>query len=1359
MKKALRKDFWMEIRKNKARFISIFCIVALGVAFFSGIQASSPDMRYSGDAYFDDRDLMDIRVMGTLGLTDRDVEAVKEVDGVLDAEGAWATDVLCQLEKTQDVLHVESLNETVNRIEAMEGRLPEKSGECFLDRTYASSHGFKVDDTLTVIQEEDSELLKRDSFTIVGIGISPLYISFDRGNTTVGTGEIGGFAYVLPEDFDQELYTQIYVRVKEAKDLVSYSDAYTNLIEKITNRLEKIEGTQCQLRYDEVVSDAEEELADAQKELDDGKKEADEELADARKELDDAEKELNDGKKELEDAKKTLADSKKELEDGRKELEDGKKELEDGRAQLADARATLEDGRAQLESAKNDLAAGWDEYYSGQAELEDGEAQLEAAKAELASGQAQIEEARAQLDEQQAQLDASRQQAADGRAQIESTRAELTQQQSQAQAALDSLQGIEEQRDAAQAGVDAAEAGVAQLQEAVNSAQAGVDAAQAAVDAAQAAVNEKQQALSAAQGTLAEAQGSLEAAQAAYNEAYASFEAGTLTQEELAVYEQNVSDVQLSLGGAQEAVSVAEQELAAAQAGLEAAGGPLSQAQAALSAVMEQYTPAAAQLEQARQQLAALDEAIAQKAQLEQSLVQIQDGFAQLDAQEETLNQGDAQIEAGQQALDQGRAELAAQEEALKPYQDQIAQSEATIAASRQELEAGYAELISGQAEIDANEAELASGEAEIAESEQELADGEAEIAENEQKILDGEQEIADGEKEIEENEKKIADGEKDLEEGKKDYEEAKADAEKEIADGEKEIEDARQEIRDIEVPEWILEDRRDLPEYSDYGDNADRIRNIGQVFPVIFFLVAALIALTTMTRMVEEQRTQIGTLKALGYGKAAIASKYMTYALLATVGGSVAGVLIGEKILPYIIIKAYGIMYHSMSSILRIDYEFKFAMIASVAAVVCTLGATLFACHKALSDTPASLMRPPAPKEGKRVLIERIPFIWKHLNFTWKSTLRNLFRYKKRLFMTIFGISGSMALMLVGYGLKDSIGDIVDRQYTLLQHYDGMVIDDEDASDSEREELRSFLEGNEKVSRFTRIQFESLYVPREKSKLSAYVYVPENLDTFSQDVTLQNRVTGEKYSLTDEGAVISEKTATLLGLSVGDSLPMEQDREEYSVKIAAITENYMGHYIYMTQKVYEETFGEKAQFRDIAFTVTDEYKDQIENLGQEILEYPAALSISYTRSIVSQVQRMISTLSMVTVVLIVSAGMLAFVVLYNLNNINITERQRELATLKVLGFYDREVSAYVLRENVLLTILSIFIGSGFGVLLHRFVIVTVEVDSVMFGRNIKPVSFLYCALFTAGFSIIVNFAMHFKLKKIDMVESLKSVE
>ena len=1274
-KRALHKDFWMEIRKSRARFISIFCIVALGVAFFSGIQAASPDMRLSGDAYYNESKLMDLKIVGTMGLTKDDVEAVKKLDGIDTVEGAYSTDVICGENETQKVLHIESLNQDVNQLRVTEGRLPEVSGECFLDSAFASNQGYEIGDTILMRQDGDNKLLKTESYTIVGIGKSPLYISFNRGNTTIGSGEVNGFAYVPVEDFDSEVYTQIYICAHEVDKVTSYTDAYDNLIDKVQEQVEGIEKERCQARYEEVVSEAQDKISDAEKELADGKKEADDKLADAKKKLDDGEKELTDGEKQYEDGKKQLSDAKKELEDGKKQLSDAKQQIADGRTQIAAARSQVSDGQAQIKEAQKKLDDGWSQYNAGKKQYDSGKAQFDKAKKQFEAGKKQIADAKVTLEQKQQELNSGISQVKEGQ---QTVAAQITQLNTQ---------------------IPQLEAGISQLESAV----AGLESAQNALAQAQSAAQEKQN--------------TVNTAQAALDEAKRKVEAGELSEGELASYQQSLSQ---------------------AQAELEAANDAVSQAQATVNTCQQ---------------------AAAQKAELENNLSAAKSGLATLQAKQTELSNTLESLNASQKTIDQNRTQLEAQEAELAPAEKEITANGKTLKESKKKLDASLKQLQSGQAEIDANKAKMDSALSEIASNEEKLNAGEAEIAANEKKLTDGEKEIQENEQKLKDSEQKLIDARKELEDGKKEYEDGRKEAEDEIKDGQQKIDDAKKDLADLETPEWIITDRNSLPEYSDYGDNAERIKNIGEVFPVIFFLVAALISLTTMTRMVEEQRTQIGTMKALGYSKFNIASKYLNYAFLATAGGSVAGILIGEKIIPFVIIKGYGIMYHNVENTLQIHYELKYALLASVAALICTVGATIFSCAHALAETPASLMRPPTPKEGKRILLERIPILWNHLNFTWKSSLRNLFRYKKRLFMTIFGIAGSMALMLVGFGLRDSISDIVHLQYANLQHYDATIISDDDATDEEKKELIESLDKNESLDHYTRIRLSKLTAPNGRSNLSVYVFVPENLENFKKDVTLRNRVTKEEYDLPEDGAAVCEKTASLLGLQTGDELTLEKDDKEYHVKISVITENYAGHYVYMTPQIYKETFGEEPVYEDIVFMVKDEYKDQAEKVGQKIMNSPAVLSISYTASTIEMVNRMLGSLGMVILVLIVSAGMLAFVVLYNLNNINITERQRELATLKVLGFFDIEVSQYVLRENIILTIAGILFGSGFGILLHRFIIVTVEVDAVMFGRNIAPLSFVYCAVITCIFSVVINVFMHKKLKKIDMVESLKSVE
>ena len=720
-----------------------------------------------------------------------------------------------------------------------------------------------------------------------------------------------------------------------------------------------------------------------------------------------------------------------------------------------------------------------------------------------------------------------------------------------------------------------------------------------------------------------------------------------------------------------------------------------------------------------------------------------QAGFAteaDLEAQITSLTKQKADLDAKEKALLQQEQTLAAQEEELLSAGRQITDGKSQIAAARSQLDStksqitdGKAQILSAWALLNEKEDTLNASKAQLASGEQELADGRSEY---EQAAKEAEEQITDGQA-------KITDGEKQL-----------TDAKQQIAD-------AKAEIKKIENPKWYVQTREDaLTEYQGYGDNADRMRSIGKVFPVLFFLVAALISLTTMTRMVEEQRVQIGTMKALGYGKAAIAGKYIGYALIATLGGSIFGVLAGEKILPFIIIYAYMILYKHLPAIL-VPYHMSYALQASGIAVACTLIATIASCYKELAAEPAELMRPAAPKQGKRILLERIGIIWKHLNFTWKSTVRNLIRYKKRFFMTIFGIGGCMALMVVGFGLKDCIYEIVSLQYEKVQFYDAATYMSDDISEENRQQLHDYLDQNADIKETIEARMQKTDVKSASGKKTLYLMVPSDNEKIEDFLSFHSRTNkDEVYSLKKDEVILTEKMASLLNVKVGDELTIEdEDRGDQTVTVGAICENYMSHYLYLSPEKYEELYGVPAEYNTIIYSVKDGKDDQIEKIGTKLLSMDGVLNVSYTSSIEGRLDDMLRSLNLVIVVLIVSAGMLAFVVLYNLNNINITERQRELATLKVLGFYDGEVASYVYRENILLTIIGSVVGMVLGNLLHRYIILTVEVEEAMFGRQIHWQSYLYSFLFTVAFSLFVNWVMFYKLKKIDMVESLKSVE
>lgn len=584
-------------------------------------------------------------------------------------------------------------------------------------------------------------------------------------------------------------------------------------------------------------------------------------------------------------------------------------------------------------------------------------------------------------------------------------------------------------------------------------------------------------------------------------------------------------------------------------------------------------------------------------------------------------------------------------------------------------------------------------------------------------------------------------------------------EAERILNDLELGLADANEARDALESPTWYLTDRTHIQTYVEYDLDAERISNIGIVFPVIFFLVATLVSLTTMTRMIAEQRTQIGTLKALGYSKFTIAFKYIKYALSATVTGSVIGIFIGSKLFPVVILNAYQLLYPSLHNVVT-PINWEHAVTATVIAIVCVLVATIFASFKTLSSSASDLMRPESPKMGKKILLERIPFVWKHLNFNAKSTIRNLVRYKKRFFMTLFGVSGCMALIVVGFGLKDSTSEIVNMQYGQLHTYDAAIEFNLSSNIKRMEEVNDFLDNDERVSDYLRINESTVEVSSGSRKVSGTAIVPVDETKISDYIVLRENSSKEAISIPENEIVVSEKLAKLLNVKVGDAIQVsigETDKRE--IKIGAITENYVFHYIYLSPQLYQQVFNKEPSYNKILLRTNPDKDVDTAAFTDELLNLKAINSVSFIQTLQDKFQDLLRSIDIIVMVLVVSAGALAFIVLYNLNNINITERKRELATLKVLGFYNKEVTGYIYRENIIITILGLVIGCGLGAVLHQFVIRTAEVDIIMFSRQIFPVSYLYSALITIVFSILINITMYFKLKKINMAESIKTID
>lgn len=1214
MKNAMQKDFWREIQHTRSRFFSIMILVALSVAFLSGLKATAPDMKRTGDDYLDSLHLADIQVLSTLGLTDNDITSLRAQDKVEDAEGEYVIDAFASSDSLDAVVKVLSLTgRGINEVLLRDGRMPERADECVVEENMLSLMNIAIGDRITLTPGDDlSDALAQDTYTVVGTVRSPVYLAVERGTSTLGSGTVKAYLYLPREAFTLDYYTAAYVRVSGAAEMTAFYSDYDDYIDAVIDELEPFGDARAQLRHDDLVDEATEKLDDAQKELDDAKAEADEKLGDAQKEL---------------------SDARRKLDDGWKDYYDGQQELKDARAELDDAKIELDDGEMQYLNGMEEYEDALDEYEKGRAEYEDGLAQYEDGVKELESGEKELAAGRRQLESGERQLE------------------ELAKTVTDALAAAGSPYGGAPEKLLEDLG-------------------RGDSAAIAATDAA--------------------------------------------------------------LGGMRA-------QIAEAQAGLKRLDAGIAQLDAGIAEID-------ARLEELN---AYPEEAVA-------------DQKALLLAQRETLT-------AERAGYQQQRDAIAAQ----LPDEESIAQlnsiSASSLAASKRELDDGWDEYYAGEAELDAGRKELRDAKMELDDAKAQLDDAPAQLADAKKELsdarkklddgwkdyYDGEAQYADGVKELSDAYTELTDGERDYRKGLREYADGKAEADEKIADAQEKITDARRKVADIDSCEWYIFSRSYNPGYTGFGQDADRMANLASVLPIIFFLVAALVCLTTMTRMVEEQRVQIGALKALGYSRLAISWKYIGYGLLPSLVGGVLGLVIGYILFPKMIFTAYQIMYQMPD--IELHAYTDISLFSVLAAVACTTVATLWACLATLRETPASLMRPRTPKAGKRVFLEYIKPLWRRMSFIHKVTARNLFRYQKRFWMTVIGIGGCTALIIAGFGMRSSLLFTMSRQYDELFHYSAQVTLADNALPEERAAVEDFLAGDSRVVNYIPCAASSATVVTPSYSTTAYVEVMAS-DEIGKVVDLFDYKSGDPITMGDEGVYIDQKLSELLKVSVGDTFFLDGDVRG-DVTVAGIYEHYTGHFIYMTPGYYENALHADGEPNAYLLNFTSDDTDTCNAIFEKLLDMSGVATTSRMRDTQDTYMHSMERVDFVVVIIILAAAALAMVVLFNLSNINITERQRELATIKLLGFYDGEVSAYVYRENIVLTVFGILMGCFMGHWLHIYLVRSTEIDLMMFGRQTAPSAYVYAAILTALFSLLVNVLAHFKMKKIDMVESLKSAE
>ncbi len=670
----------------------------------------------------------------------------------------------------------------------------------------------------------------------------------------------------------------------------------------------------------------------------------------------------------------------------------------------------------------------------------------------------------------------------------------------------------------------------------------------------------------------------------------------------------------------------------------------------------------------------------------------------------------------------------------------------------KQELETNKTTIENGIAQIETQvntaKQEISSAETQIASAKKEIKTQEANLQTQKTKTY---REINNAKQKLESSKQEIQEAEAELQTAREEFN-------SKISEAEGKLIDAREEVSKIENPEWYILDRNQNSGYSSFIQDTDSIANLSIVFPIVFFAIAALVSLTSMTRMVEEERQEIGTLKALGYNKFQISLKYIIYSSLACIIGGIIGMNIGFQLLPRIIWDMYSMMYELPEFIVSFNHEFSSIGLGLI--YICIVGATIYSILREVKEEPAILLRPKAPKLGKRVLLERITPIWKRLNFSQKVTIRNIFRYKKRFLMTIIGICGCTALILAGFGLKDSISAILPAQYENVFNYDMQISLKTSLDDTQKQNFITNLQNNEKITEVSEGYMLAGTASKDDKQEDIQLIVPKDNSELEKVINLRDVETEEKLNLGNEGIVITDKLAELIGAKVGDTIKITDSNDvEKEVKVVNIAENYISHYVYMSREFYEQLYQETYNTNVVLVKENNLNEEQEEELSRELVSQNEVSTLTLTSTIMGALDDTMSSLNYVAVVLIISAGLLAFVVLYNLSNVNISERIRELATIKVLGFYDKEVYTYISRETVLLTIIGIILGLVAGYFLNLYILGTCEIDILRFVKIINPLSYLYAVLITAAFSIIVSIVTYFALKKIDMIASLKSVE
>ena len=1149
---AMRKNLTQSIKKSLGRYIAIVAIIALGAGLFMGLLMTKQDMVATGQRYMDRQNMFDLRLISDYGWSEDSLEAVRKLDGVLDAEGLSYLDALATFGAGEEkVYRFYTIPESLNRVELLGGRMPKTSNECLVDGQFLDKKILGSTVTLGAANEEDTlEAMVHESYTVVGLISSPLYMDNNRGTTTVGNGAIENFIYIPAEGMDLDYYAEIHVTLPGGYAV--YTDAYRDAMDAWGQQLEPGLQAIADQRLEDLIEFAWDEYYDGYYQYLDGLDEFKAGKEEAERELAEAEQKLLDGEAELKENEELLLDGQAQIEEAYKTLMTSEKALKEGQQTLADSKA---EAYKQLSNSTTELLA-------------------------------------------------------------------------QFEALSESLTGLELDQ--------------------------------------------------------------------------------TTVQTELITLGTSISQKETGLTMAESKVSLSQSMMDILKTSMEAAEQSL--------ALAKENGSDAATLEG-----------------LEQKLRELSDSW---DGYSKTLNEQ-------QGVMTSIKAEL----EPLYTQRTMLELEDSGLCQQIEVLEESISSIMTKLIEVSATEAVM---ETEFAAAEAQLESGTA-------KIESAYLELGLQEKTLEEGMKALEEGKLELEEGWKEFRKGKAEAEAELNKAEKELADARKQLNDAretiggmtENGIYIL-DRTTNMGYNSLESASDIVQGVARVFPAFFLMVAALVCITTMTRMVDEERTQIGTLKALGYANQDIISKYLIYAGSGAILGCGLGVVIGSVAFPAILWSAYRIMLCIPGAIvLKVNWWLCAIVVATYTALM--LSVTWYCCRKALREEPAELIRPKSPEAGKKILVEYLPF-WDKISFLNKVTLRNMFRYRQRFAMMLLGIGGCTALLVTGFGLRDSISNVVNYQFQDVTVYDMAVYFDEGQDREQQEQFLNTYGDRAEILFYHQSNFD--LDSGDQTKEISLVAADRNVKKFMNFHTGDKQLTLPKVN----EVLLSVGVAKMMGIDVGDRITMrDSNMKALELTVSGIYDNYVNNYAVILPETFEAQWGEPAQMQ-MAFVKATGEEDPYE-LSADIAGEEQVLNISVSEDLADIVNSMMTALDSVVWVAVLCAGLLAAIVLYNLTNININERIREISTIKVLGFRAGETAMYVFKENLALTGIGIVFGLGLGYLLLAFVMSNIKIDLVWFKTMVAPASYCWSAALTLLSAVIVDVIFYFKLDKINMAEALKSVE